>query len=124
MGHVMSKSRSLGQILEKPFVHSRRHIFSLIIMKLCQNDFLDEIWYKFENGSCCTKFAKYGSIFSSTGHRPASLCHGPLSVVCPSVCASVSALTFSLNIFFSETKYQILMKFHRNVPTMVLFRIS
>ena len=26
------------------------------------------------------------SIFSSTGHRPVSLCHGLLSVVCPSVC--------------------------------------
>ena len=38
--------------------------------------------------------------------------------------ASVRALTFSLNIFFSETTYQILMKFHRNVPAMVLFRIS
>ena len=25
-------------------------------------------------------------IFSSTGRRPASLCHGLLSVVCPSVC--------------------------------------
>ena len=37
---------------------------------------------------------------------------------------SVRALTFSLNIFFSETTYRILMKFHRNVPTMVLFRIS
>ena len=48
------------------------------------------------------------SIFSSTGHRPASLCHGPLSVVRPSVCA----LTFSLTIFFSETTYRILMKFH------------
>ena len=59
------------------------------------------------------------SIFSSTGRRPASLCHGPLSV-----CASVRALTFSLNIFFSETTYRILMKFHRNFPTMVLFRIS
>ena len=39
-------------------------------------------------------------------------------------CASVRALTFSLNIFFAETTYQILMKFHSNVPTMVLFRIS
>ena len=38
--------------------------------------------------------------------------------------ASVRALTFSLNIFFAETTYRILMKFHRNVPTMVLFRIS
>ena len=66
--------------------------------------------------------------FSSTGRRPASLCHGPVSVVRASVraCvrASVRALTFSLNIFFTETTYRILMKFHRNVPTIVLFRIS
>ena len=59
--------------------------------------------------------------FSSIGCRPASLCHGQLSAVR----ASVRVLTsFSLNIFFSETTYRILMKFHRNVPTMVLFRIS
>ena len=58
-------------------------------------------------------------VFSSTGHRPARLCHGLLSAVCPFVCA----LTFSLNIF-SETTHQILIKFHRNVPAMVLFRIS
>ena len=46
-------------------------------------------------------------------------------VRCPScVRPSVRALTFSLNIFFAETTYRILMKFHRNVPTMVLFRIS
>ena len=46
-------------------------------------------------------------------------------VHCPScVRPSVRALTFSLKIFFSETTYRILMKFHRNVPTMVLFRIS
>ena len=38
--------------------------------------------------------------------------------------AFVHALTFSLNSFFSETIYRILMKFHRNVPTMVLFRIG
>ena len=56
-------------------------------------------------------------MFSSTGRRPASLCHGLLSVMHP----SVRALTFSLNIFFSETTYGILMKFHRNVPAMVLF---
>ena len=44
------------------------------------------------------------------------------SCVRPCVRPSVRALTFSLNI--SETTYRILMKFHRNVPTMVLFRIS
>ena len=57
--------------------------------------------------------------FSSTCHRPVSLCHGPLSIVFwsvgPSVCVSVSlcvhlsvrrsirALTFSLNIFSEST---------------------
>ena len=30
MGHVRSKTRSLGQILEEPCVCSRGHIFSLI----------------------------------------------------------------------------------------------
>ena len=40
MDHVKSKTRSLGQILEKPCVLSRGHIFSLIIMKLDQNVFL------------------------------------------------------------------------------------
>ena len=57
-------------------------------------------------------------MFNSTGRRPASLCHGLLSVR-----LSVRVLTFSLNIFFSETTYWILMKFYRNVPAMVLFRI-
>ena len=43
---------------------------------------------------------------------------------CPScIHPSVCALTFSLNIFFSETTDWILMKFHRNFPAMVLFRI-
>ena len=46
------------------------------------------------------------------------------SCIRPSVRPSVRPLTFSLNIFFAETAYRILMKFHRNVPTMVLFRIS
>ena len=40
------------------------------------------------------------------------------------VCCPSSVRPFSLNIFFSETTYRILMKFHRNVPAMVLFRIS
>ena len=40
MGHVGSKTRSLGQLLEKPCVLSRRHSFDPVFMKLCQNDFL------------------------------------------------------------------------------------
>ena len=38
MGHVGSKTRSLGQILEIPSVHSRGHSFYPKFMKLCQND--------------------------------------------------------------------------------------
>ena len=36
MGHVRSKTRSPGQILEKPCVCSRDQIFGLILMKLGQ----------------------------------------------------------------------------------------
>ena len=55
MGHVRSKTRSLGQILEKPCVHSRGHIFSPIHIKLGQNVCLNEISHEFENGSCRIK---------------------------------------------------------------------
>ena len=44
MGQVRSKTRSEGQILEKPCVSSRGHILSQIIMKLDQNVCFDEIW--------------------------------------------------------------------------------
>ena len=37
LGHVGSKTRSLGQIFEKPCVHSKRHSFDPKFMKLCQN---------------------------------------------------------------------------------------
>ena len=37
LGHVGSKTRSQGQILEKPCVHSRGHSFDLKFMKLYQN---------------------------------------------------------------------------------------
>ena len=43
MGHVGSKTRSPGLILEKAFVCSRGHIYGLIVMKLGQNVCLDEI---------------------------------------------------------------------------------
>ena len=51
MGHVSSKSRSQGQILEKPCVRSRGHIFSPILMKLDQNVCLDEILDEKKNRS-------------------------------------------------------------------------
>ena len=51
MGHVWSKTRSQGQLLEKPSGRSRGHIFSLIVMKLGQIVCLDEISDQFENAS-------------------------------------------------------------------------
>ena len=71
MGHVLSKfvkgsaipeklftefpHRSPGQILEKPCVRSRGHIFSRILMKVDQDVCLDDILDKFKNGSCGVK---------------------------------------------------------------------
>ena len=55
MGHVGSKTRSPGQILEKPCVCSRDKIFRLILMKLGHSFCRDEIVYIFENGSCWVK---------------------------------------------------------------------
>ena len=49
------KTRSLVQILEKPCVRSRGHIFSQIIVKLGQNVCLDEILDEFENMLCWVK---------------------------------------------------------------------
>ena len=51
MGHVGSKTRSLGQILEKPCVRSRGHILSRILMDVGQDVCLDDISDEFENGS-------------------------------------------------------------------------
>ena len=55
MGHVRSKTRSLGQILEKLCVRSKGHIFSPLIMKLGQNVCFDKISDECENGLCRVK---------------------------------------------------------------------
>ena len=55
VGHVESKTRSLGKILEKPCIPSRGHIFCSIIMKRGQNVCLNEIWDELESGSCRVK---------------------------------------------------------------------
>ena len=46
---VLSKTRSLGQILEKPCEHSRGHIFDNKFMKLCQNVIHHNVEVKFQN---------------------------------------------------------------------------
>ena len=55
MGHVGSKTRSVGQLKEKSCEHSRGHSFGPIIIKLAQNDHLDNISVKFKYRSCPVK---------------------------------------------------------------------
>ena len=55
MDNVGSKTRSLGQILEKHCVRSRGHISCPIIMKPGKNVFLDRISDEFENEACQVK---------------------------------------------------------------------
>ena len=54
-GQVKLKTRSVGQMLEKPCVRSRGHILSHIILKLGQNVCLDENLDEFENRWCRVK---------------------------------------------------------------------
>ena len=55
LGHVESKIRSLGQILEKPGVHSRGHSFDSKHLKLYQTVNNHNIEVKFETRSCWVK---------------------------------------------------------------------
>ena len=43
MGNLGSKTRSLGQFLEKQCAHTRRHSSDPIFIKLCKNVYLNEI---------------------------------------------------------------------------------
>ena len=52
MCYVASKTRSLGHILEKPCVHSKRHSFDPKFMEVCQKVNHHNIEVKFETGSC------------------------------------------------------------------------
>ena len=62
MGHVESKIRSQGQMLEKPCVCSWDQIFGLILMKFGQTVCLDEILYMFKHGSYWLKSRSLGQI--------------------------------------------------------------
>ena len=52
ISHVRLKTRSLGQILEKPCVRSRGHIFSPTFLNFGQNVCLDKISDGFEYRAC------------------------------------------------------------------------
>ena len=47
LDQVRSETKLLGQILEKPCVHSRGHIFDPKFMQLCQNVNHHNIWVEF-----------------------------------------------------------------------------
>ena len=66
LGHVGSKTRPIGQMLEKPCVCSGGHIFSQIIMKLGQNFCLDKISDEYENWSCWSKTRSLGQILEKS----------------------------------------------------------
>ena len=73
MGHVGSKTRSLGQIFEKPCVRSGGHIFSPIVMifspivmKHGQNVCLDGISDESQNGSYGVKTRSLGQILEKS----------------------------------------------------------
>ena len=73
LGNVGSKTRSLGQILEKPCVHIKRHSFDPMIMKLCKIFYHHNIKVRFETGSWWSKTRSLGQILekpfvSSRGH--------------------------------------------------------
>ena len=55
MDCVVSKTRSLGQILEKPCVHARDFILNQILVKLGQSVCLDNFLDKYEIKSCWLK---------------------------------------------------------------------
>ena len=73
MHHVLSKTRSLREILEKPCMPSRGHIFSPIIMSLGHIFLLMKSWMKSKMGRCMSKTRSLGQILGkpcvrSRGH--------------------------------------------------------
>ena len=62
MGHVGTKTRSVGQIIKNPCENSRGHSFGPNIIKFAQNDHLDNISVMFKNGSCQVKTRSVGQI--------------------------------------------------------------
>ena len=66
LGHVGSKTRSLGQTLDKPCVHSRGHRLEQKSMKLCQT-------VKFHKSKSSSKLSHVGSKTWSLGQMMKNL---------------------------------------------------
>ena len=99
LGHEGSKTRSLGQILEKPCVCSRCHIFSQVLVTFGPNVCLDKISDKFEIGSCGAKTRSLGQILEkpcvrSRGHIFSSI----LMKLCQNVCLDKISDEFEIGV--------------------------
>ena len=73
MGHVGSKTRSLGQILKKPGVHSWGYIFSPILINLVRLFTLMKSWMSLKIGHVLSKSRLPGQVLEkpsvpSRGH--------------------------------------------------------
>ena len=86
MGHVGSKTRSPGQILENSCLHSRGHIFNPILMKLCQNVVLIIYRPSLNMGHVGSKTRSLGQILGySCLHSRAHFCDPILIKLCQNV---------------------------------------
>ena len=52
MSYIKLITRSAGQILKKPCMHHRGHVFSPVLLKDGQNVCLDDVMNEFENWTC------------------------------------------------------------------------
>ena len=66
LGHFGSKTRSLGQIIEKPCVHFRGHSFDPNFMKHCQNVNHHNILSRLKLGYVRSKTRSLGQILEKT----------------------------------------------------------
>ena len=112
MGHVGSKTRPLGQFLEKPYVLSRRHSFDPVFMKLCQNDFLTLNQCLSRRAMLSDDSSCYIPAYSKNSGRALSVT--PVSPLRPSVRLSVHPyVPLSCPGHNSKTLWNIFMKLHR-----------
>ena len=76
--NVGSKTRSVGQSVEKPCEHSRGHIFSPIFIKLAQNDHLDNNSVNSNMGHATTKTRSVGQFIGKPYEHSRGNSFGPI----------------------------------------------
>ena len=81
MGDVGSKTRSVGQIMEKPCEHSRGQSFGPIFIKLAQNDHLDNISVKFKYLHVGSKTRSVGQIIEKPCEHSRGHIFGPIIII-------------------------------------------